>query len=355
MSAHDYEFTSIDGKPLKLNQFVGKPVLVVNTASECGLTPQYKGLQDLSKKYGDKLVVLGVPSNDFGGQEPGTEAEIKEFCSTEYQVTFPMMDKLHVKGPEQHPLYKELTGPGSAFPGDVKWNFGKFLIGPDGAVVAGPVASLGGATKLAPGTTVGAWRVTREIGSGGMAVVYRGFDPAIRRPAALKLIRKADLDPREAQAILARFKREAQAAGALHHPHVVAIYEYGEDDECAWIAMELVDGVNPGEEVTPEQRADAARRATEARACRAQAKDDLRKKREELRAEVVGREQGLVPLAEERRGDEEGCDSGEEAHQKTLLVGLRPPDGRPHRHDTKRMAPDTGPSPQFPRRAASLR
>src|ERR1700744_1241331 len=94
MSAYDFEFTSIDGKPLQLSQFAGKPVLVVNTASACGFTPQYKGLEALWRKYKDRgLVVLGVPSNDFGAQEPGTESEIQNFCSTRYDVTFPMTSK----------------------------------------------------------------------------------------------------------------------------------------------------------------------------------------------------------------------------------------------------------------------
>jgi len=127
----------IDGKETSLKAFAGKVVLAVNVASECGSTPQYAGLQSLYDKFKDKgLVVVGFPCNDFGAQEPGTNTEIKEFCSKNYQVTFPMMDKVHVKGSEQHPLFKELTGPGSAFPGDVQWDFGKFLLGPDGAVVA---------------------------------------------------------------------------------------------------------------------------------------------------------------------------------------------------------------------------
>jgi len=127
----------IDGKETSLKAFAGKVVLAVNVASHCGNTKQYTGLQALQDKLKDKgLVVVGFPCNDFGAQEPGTNTEIKEFCSTKYQVTFPMMDKLHVKGAEQHPLYKELTGPGAAFPGDVKWNFGKFLIGADGKVLA---------------------------------------------------------------------------------------------------------------------------------------------------------------------------------------------------------------------------
>ncbi len=124
----------IDGKDTSLNAFAGKVVLAVNVASHCGNTSQYEGLQSLFAKNKDKgLVVVGFPCNDFGKQEPGSEAEVKEFCSTKYQVTFPMMGKIHVKGPEQHPLYKELT---TALPGDVKWNFGKFLIGRDGKVLA---------------------------------------------------------------------------------------------------------------------------------------------------------------------------------------------------------------------------
>src|SRR5579864_7923889 len=107
MSAHEFEFTSIDGKPLKLKQYAGHPVLIVNTASECGFTPQYRGLEALWRKYKDRgLVVLGVPSNDFGGQEPGTEQEIKNFCSTRYEVTFPMTAKNAVVGKNAHPLYQ---------------------------------------------------------------------------------------------------------------------------------------------------------------------------------------------------------------------------------------------------------
>ena len=127
----------IDGKDTSLKAFAGKVVLAVNVASHCGNTPQYSGLESLYGKLKDKgLVVVGFPCNDFGAQEPGSNADIKTFCTSKYSVTFPMMDKLHVKGPEQHPLYKELTGPGAAFPGNVKWNFGKFLIGRDGKVIA---------------------------------------------------------------------------------------------------------------------------------------------------------------------------------------------------------------------------
>ncbi len=127
----------IDGAETSLKPYAGKALLVVNVASQCGFTPQYEGLEALWRKYKDAgLVVLGFPANDFGSQEPGTEAEIKKFCSSRFDVSFPMFSKLHVKGPEQHPLYAELTGPASPAPGPVKWNFGKFLIGRDGKVIA---------------------------------------------------------------------------------------------------------------------------------------------------------------------------------------------------------------------------
>lgn len=127
----------IDGKDTSLKAYEGKVVLLVNVASRCGYTPQYQGLEALYRKYQDQgLVVLGVPCNDFGGQEPGTAEEIKEFCSTKYDVTFPLLAKVHVKGAEQHPLYAGLTGQDAKFPGEVKWNFGKFLIGRDGTVAA---------------------------------------------------------------------------------------------------------------------------------------------------------------------------------------------------------------------------
>lgn len=123
----------IDGKETSLKAFAGKAVLAVNVASKCGYTKQYKGLEALYQKYKDKgLVIVGFPCNDFGSQEPGTNDEIKTFCSSKFNVTFPLMDKLHVKGAEQHPLYKELT---TALPGDVKWNFGKFLISKDGKAI----------------------------------------------------------------------------------------------------------------------------------------------------------------------------------------------------------------------------
>lgn len=123
----------IDGKDTSLKAYAGKVLLVVNVASKCGNTPQYEGLEALYQKYKSQgLVVLGFPCNDFGSQEPGTAEQIKAFCSSTYNVTFPMFDKLHVKGTGQHPLYAALTGKDGAFPGDVQWNFGKFLVGRDG-------------------------------------------------------------------------------------------------------------------------------------------------------------------------------------------------------------------------------
>ena len=129
----DIPLKDIDGKDTSLAAYKGKVLLLVNVASQCGLTPQYEGLQALHEKFKDAgLVVLGFPCNDFGAQEPGTNAEIKTFCTENYKVSFPMFDKIHVKGPEQHPLYTALTSKDGAFPGDVEWNFGKFLIGRDG-------------------------------------------------------------------------------------------------------------------------------------------------------------------------------------------------------------------------------
>jgi glutathione peroxidase len=126
----------IDGKATSLKDYSGKVLLIVNVASKCGNTPQYTALEALQQKYKEKgFTVLGFPCNDFGGQEPGTADEIKTFCSTKYNVTFPLFEKLHVKGAEQHPLYAALTGKSSPAPGDVTWNFGKFLIGKDGKVI----------------------------------------------------------------------------------------------------------------------------------------------------------------------------------------------------------------------------
>lgn len=130
-------FKTITGKETSLADYKGKVVLVVNTASKCGLTPQYEALETIYDKYRRKdFVILGFPCNDFGNQEPGTEKEIREFCKASYDVSFPLMEKVHVKGAEQHPLYAALTGEKGAFPGEVKWNFGKFLIGKDGKPIA---------------------------------------------------------------------------------------------------------------------------------------------------------------------------------------------------------------------------
>ncbi len=126
----------INGKETSLKDYSGKVLLIVNVASHCGNTPQYETLEAVHEKYkGRGLAVLGFPCNDFGAQEPGSNEEIKQFCTSKYNVTFPMFDKIHVKGPEQHPLYKVLSGKDSPFPGDVKWNFGKFLIGRDGTIL----------------------------------------------------------------------------------------------------------------------------------------------------------------------------------------------------------------------------
>lgn len=134
--AHAYSFTSIDGTPLPMADFAGKAVLVVNTASRCGYTPQYTGLQQVWETYRERgLVVLGVPSNDFGGQEPGSEAEIKTFCETNFAVDFPMTEKQTVSGKDAHPFYRwaaETGGPDKA----PRWNFHKYLVGPDGRLVA---------------------------------------------------------------------------------------------------------------------------------------------------------------------------------------------------------------------------
>lgn len=139
-------FATADGKKATLADYKGKAVLLVNVASKCGFTQQYEGLQKLyGERKSDGLVILAFPCNDFGGQEPGTIEEIQEFCKSKYDVTFPIMGKLSVKGEGQHELYKALTGPDGAFPGDVKWNFGKILIDKNGK----PVARFESATKPA--------------------------------------------------------------------------------------------------------------------------------------------------------------------------------------------------------------
>jgi len=135
-SIHDIAVKDINGKDASLKAYKGKVVLIVNVASQCGLTPQYKGLEAIHEKYKEKgFAVLGFPCNQFGGQEPGTNEEIKQFCSSKYNVTFPLFDKIDVNGPNRHPLYIQLAGKDSPFPGDIKWNFGKFLIGRDGAII----------------------------------------------------------------------------------------------------------------------------------------------------------------------------------------------------------------------------
>ena len=132
-SIHEFNLNSIDGKPAPLSAYKGKVVLVVNVASRCGYTPQYNGLEALYKKYKDQgLVIAGFPANNFGSQEPGTNEEIKTFCSSKYNVTFPMYSKISVAGSDKAPLYEYLTGTGG---GEVKWNFTKFLVGADGKVI----------------------------------------------------------------------------------------------------------------------------------------------------------------------------------------------------------------------------
>ncbi|WP_038015192.1 glutathione peroxidase [Thalassobaculum salexigens] len=134
--AHQFSFTSIDGAPMSMGDFAGKAVLVVNTASRCGFTPQYDALQSVWETYRDRgLVVLGVPSNDFGGQEPGTEAQIKAFCETNFSVDFPMTEKQVVVGSGAHPFYRWAAEAGGADKVP-SWNFHKYLIAPDGTFVA---------------------------------------------------------------------------------------------------------------------------------------------------------------------------------------------------------------------------
>jgi glutathione peroxidase len=135
---YDFEALQISGKPIALKQFEGKAMLIVNTASACGFTPQFAGLEELHKTYGDKgLVVLGFPCNQFGAQDSGQNSEIAEFCQLNYGVSFPMMEKIEVNGGGAHPLYKWLTkeAPGLLGTQAIKWNFTKFLVGKDGEVI----------------------------------------------------------------------------------------------------------------------------------------------------------------------------------------------------------------------------
>jgi glutathione peroxidase len=144
----------IDGKDTSLNAYKGKVMLVVNVASKCGLTPQYKALEAVHEKYKAKgFTVVAFPCNQFAGQEPGSNEEIKLFCTTKYNVTFPLFDKLDVNGEKRHPLYVALAGKDSPFPGDIKWNFGKFLIGRDGKIIK----------RFEPKTTPDAPEVTAAI------------------------------------------------------------------------------------------------------------------------------------------------------------------------------------------------
>jgi len=138
-TVHDFELDTIDGAPKKLADYRGQVLLVVNVASKCGLTPHYQGLQELyEEKKGRGFAVLGFPCNQFGGQEPGTDAEVQSFCATTYGVSFPMFSKIEVNGTGRAPLYAWLTGEPTQpdGPGDIAWNFTKFVIGRDGAVVA---------------------------------------------------------------------------------------------------------------------------------------------------------------------------------------------------------------------------
>jgi len=138
-SIYDLRLADLRGKPLELDQFRDKALLIVNVASKCGFTPQYEALEHLQKQYGERgFSVLGVPCNQFGGQEPGSADEIAEFCSTTYGVTFPMTEKFEVNGEGRHPLYQQLTAKEDAEgkSGDIQWNFEKFLISPEGDIVA---------------------------------------------------------------------------------------------------------------------------------------------------------------------------------------------------------------------------
>jgi len=135
-SIYDIKVKDIDGKETSLAPYKGKVVLIVNVASKCGYTPQYKALEATFEKYKDKgFEILAFPCNQFGGQEPGTNEEIKQFCSSKYNVTFPLFDKIEVNGANRHPLYTELAGEKSPYPGNIKWNFSKFLVSKDGKII----------------------------------------------------------------------------------------------------------------------------------------------------------------------------------------------------------------------------
>jgi glutathione peroxidase len=157
-SSTPLQFTvkDIDGKDVNLSDYKGKVVMIVNVASKCGNTPQYAGLEKMYEKYKDQgFVILGFPANNFGSQEPGSNSQIKEFCSSTYHVAFPMMGKVSVKGDDKAPLYKYLTtaDTNGEFAGEVEWNFGKFLIDRNGAVIA----------RFAPKTKVETPQVVSEV------------------------------------------------------------------------------------------------------------------------------------------------------------------------------------------------
>jgi glutathione peroxidase len=135
-SFFDFSVKSLDGSADALGKLRGKVTLVVNVASRCGLTPQYQGLESLYRELAaQNFAIVGLPCNQFGGQEPGSAADIREFCSTSYDVSFPLTEKIEVNGKGRHALYAWLTDPANGFPGDIEWNFAKFLIGRDGKVL----------------------------------------------------------------------------------------------------------------------------------------------------------------------------------------------------------------------------
>lgn len=136
-SIYDFNVDALDGSTINFSAFKGKKILIVNTASKCGYTPQYEGLQKLYDSYKDKLVIVGFPANNFGGQEPGTNSEIKEFCKKNYGVTFPMAAKVSVKGDDMAPIFRWLTSKAEngVLDAEIKWNFGKFLLDEKGKLI----------------------------------------------------------------------------------------------------------------------------------------------------------------------------------------------------------------------------
>ena len=154
-SVFDFTLNTIDGQPAPLSAYKGKVVMLVNVASRCGYTPQYTALEAICEEYKDGFVIIGIPANNFGAQEPGTNQEIKTFCQSKYNVKFPMMSKVSVKGDGKTPLYQYLTDK-SANPktgGDIQWNFTKFLVGPDGQII----------TRFEPAVTPDSPEVTSAI------------------------------------------------------------------------------------------------------------------------------------------------------------------------------------------------